>query len=205
MAGSTCLLLPLVIQRGSSGFGIRCQLPFFVLWAPIVGAATQTIRSRGLVIGLGFTLLMSGIPYALLNNTRPIIGMPPFPTRTRSIFVASSSEIMFASNHSVRRQYQELVSKLDVSGCQDIGLRIDSGDLEYLFWWLLGAPQSGHRIGSIDILQSLGQYSDPTFKPCAIICTICGNQQRLHNLDLHMADSNVKLYLGPDYRYEDDS
>ena len=178
---------------------MRYQLPFFVPWAPIVGAATQSIRSRALMIGLGFTLWVSGLPYALLNDTRPIIGMPPWPTRTRSVTVASSSEIMFASNPSIRRQYQELVSELDVSGCQDCGLRIDSADLEYLFWWLLGAPQSSHRIESIYILQSLEQYSDLTFKPCAIICTICGNQQRLHNLDLHMADSQVKLYLGPDY------
>jgi len=205
MAGSTFLLLPLVIDRGSSGFGIRYQLPFFVLWAPIVGAATQTIRSRALMTGLGFALLMFAIPYALLNNTRPIIGRPPWPTRTRSVFVASSSEIIFASNPGIRRQYQELISELNVSGCRDIGLRIDSGDLEYLFWWLLGAPQSGHRIESIYVLQSLEQYLDPTFKPCAIICTICGNQQRMHNLVLHMADSQVSLYLGPDYRYEDDS
>jgi len=76
---------------------------------------------------------------------------------------------------------------------------LDSHDIEYVFWWLLNAPQSGIRIESIDTSPIFQHYADPNFKPCAIICTICGDKSRLHNLDLSGDFNSVRVYTGDNY------
>jgi hypothetical protein len=78
-------------------------------------------------------------------------------------------------------------------------LRIDSGHLEYLFWWLLQAPQSGIRIESIYYPERLASLADPSFRPCAILCTICGDRQRLHGLPLAAHDPDLSVFIGPRY------
>ena len=98
------------------------------------------------------------------------------------------------------KPYGEVTHDIRDSGCNQVGLRIDSHDLEYTFWWLLKAPQSGIRIESIYYSDRLARYADPNFKPCAIICTICGGRTRLYGLDLFGSyDSVVNLYMGDTY------
>jgi hypothetical protein len=88
-------------------------------------------------------------------------------------------------------------------GCHRVGLRIDSGDLEYAFWWLLNAPQSGIRIETLYPLDSLAGLVDRDFVPCAIICSVCGESRvALNGLHLQIDASILKLYVGPNFRWE---
>jgi hypothetical protein len=91
---------------------------------------------------------------------------------------------------------------LKSSGCQQIGLRIDSSDLEYLFWWLLDAPQSGMHLETLYTFPELERYIDPAFTPCAIICTICDDRTSLHGLTLDGDYSKVKLFTGSEFTPE---
>ncbi len=94
---ATYALIPIVIGHGPSIWGLRYQLPFFILWAPVFGLAAGAVAqgTLGLIGGLG--LLTAALPWLLLNNTRPVIGHPPWPTRTESVFRASQSELLFAA------------------------------------------------------------------------------------------------------------
>lgn len=195
MVGLTFALLPMVIQRGSSGFGIRYQLPFFILWGPLMGSAFQLPRLTKWSIVAGLVLLISGLPYLLFNNTRPIVGRPPWPTRVRSVFVAPADEIMFAMNPDKRDAYRQLADVVINSGCREIGLRLDSSHLEYQFWWLLEAPQSGYHLETMYTYPSLEHLLDREFVPCAVICTICGERTKLDELDLKSDFSGARLYL----------
>jgi hypothetical protein len=85
------------------------------------------------------------------------------------------------------------------SGCTHVGLRIDSDDLEYTFWWLLGAPQSGMHLETIYTVDRLSHLIDPSFHPCAILCTICSDRQSLHGLPLAADLDRVDLFLGPGF------
>jgi hypothetical protein len=100
---------------------------------------------------------------------------------------------------SLRDPYLELAKGLEASGCNKVGLRIDSHDREYLFWWLLDAPQSGIRVESVYPLPELAHLADPDFRPCAVICTICGDRSEIHGLPIYDDYGEVKLYVGDGY------
>ena len=197
MVGLTFVLLPMVIQRGSSGFGIRYQLPFFILWAPLMGPAFRLPRLTRWTIAAGLIMLISALPYLLFNNTRPIIGRPPWPTRVRSVFVAPADEIMFAINPDKRDSYRYLADVVRNSGCRAIGLRLDSSDLEYQFWWILDAPQSGYRLETIYTYPILEDLLDREFTPCAVICTICGERIQLGDLIMKSDFAGARLFISP--------
>jgi hypothetical protein len=197
MVSLSFALLPIVIGLGSSGFGIRFQLPFFILSGPLLGLALQQPRLASWRIPIGFLLLASALPYLLFNNTRPIIGRPPWPTRVRSVFVAPADEIMFAINPEKRDTYRHLADVVRNSGCREIGLQLDSSDLEYQFWWILDAPQSGYRLETIYTYPILEDLLDREFTPCAVICTICGERLQLGDLTLKSDFGGARLFTSP--------
>ena len=90
---------------------------------------------------------------------------------------------MFAVWGSLGDAYVDAMDLVKSTGCQDIGLKLDSHDLEYAYWWLLGAPQNGMRLETIVTYPELERYLDPDFKPCVIICSTCGEQSQLFGLE----------------------
>jgi hypothetical protein len=211
------------------GYGVRYQLPEFLLFAPLVGAAIDLPFTKDATVTTGFQglvrrvvgwiwdsskflfalfLLLAAIPLIMFNHSRPLLALkdggepysipcqPYLGCTLGSIFLEPPTTSLFTNNMVVRDAYLQVAEDLRSTGCQQIGLRIDSHDPEYLFWWLLGAPQSGVRLESIYTSRGLEQFIDPTFKPCAIICTICGNRTQLHGLDLVGDYSSVKLFAG---------
>ena len=84
---------------------------------------------------------------------------------------------------------------------QQVGLRIDSHDPEYPI--LVAVESSAERDTDRDrciIRKRLNRYADPSFKPCAIICTICGGRTQLNGLNLFGSyDGLVDLYMGDTY------
>jgi 4-amino-4-deoxy-L-arabinose transferase-like glycosyltransferase len=201
---TTFLLIPLIIGHGASIWGMRYQLPFFVLWAPVFGVVASRLRPPGISVFLGGLLLVGAIPWLLFNNTRPLIGRVPWPTRVGSIINTPTAEIMFAINPALMPSYIEATDVIQASSCKRIGLRIDSDDLEYLFWWLLEAPQSGIQIESVFTYAHLESLIDWEFEPCAILCTICGNRTRLHGLPLTGDFSRVNLFAGDGFTLDID-
>jgi len=97
-----------------------------------------------------------------------------------------------------------VVDSLEQTGCTQVGLRIDSHDPEYLFWHLLSAPQSGYRLEAIYPVPRLEPLIDRSFSPCAILCTICGDRDRLHGLDLAGESGEVTLFLGDAFTWNED-
>ncbi len=192
-------LLPVVIRQGNSIWGIRFQLSFFVLSAPVIGVGLSYHRVRWIGSAAAVALLLYSLPYVLLNNTRPVIGLPPWPTRIESIFATPQEDILLAIDPTLRHSYIEGANAVEQWECRSVGLRLNSNDLEYAFWWLLDAPQSGVRLETIYTYPYLERYVDPAFKPCAIICTICGERLQLHGLPRVMNSGIVSVFVGPDY------
>jgi hypothetical protein len=157
--------------------------------------------------------VMISLPYVLFNSTRPLIAMkvgpepfaiPVLPglgnTRASRIFFANPQDLLFANSPEMGKPYVESTQAIRAAGCNQVGLRIDSRELEYPFWRLLNAPESGTRIESIYYSSVLNRYADPNFKLCAILCTICGGRIRLYGLDLiGTYDNYINLYMGDTY------
>jgi hypothetical protein len=111
-------------------------------------------------------------------------------------------DIFFANLAYLKEPLALLTESIKGSSCEQVGLRIDSNDPEYPYWWLLDAPESGTRIETIYSLPGLDHYQDSSFKPCAIICTICGDHKRIHGLNRVNSFDDITLYMGSDYNKE---
>ena len=189
-------LLTSLVSHASTPYGVRFQLPFFLLWTPLAGFVLTRFnwrRSSELVVA---GVLFASLPWLLFNNTRPVIGRQPWTTRVDSVLVAPPEEIMFAMAPALRESAQVIAETIARSGCRAVGLRVDSSDPSYLFWWVLGAPESGVHLETIYTYDSLERYLDSSFEPCAVVCTICQNRALIGNLPLTGEFGSVRLY-GP--------
>ncbi len=198
-------------------YGVRFQLPLLLLWAPVFGALLFHLGEKWLApLAVVFFVIIS-IPYLFFNTTRPLIAMKnapepfaihPLPamgaTKSSSILYAEPRDLLFINAPDWNTPMMEAAHDIRESGCKDVGLRIDSRDVEYPIWWLLKAPQSGIRIESLYYSEVLNRYADPSFKPCAILCTICGARSTLNGLSLYGSyDGLVNLYMGDTYNPEE--
>jgi hypothetical protein len=191
----TYAMIPVVIGHGPGIVGIRYQLSFFVLSAPIVGVAFA-IRGRDRwwqLLAAGF--LLASIPWLLFNRTRPLFGLPPQRTWIGSILVEPQEAILIPWNPALRDDYILAAEAVAASGCTLVELRANAAFLEYPLWWLLNAPQSGIRIESLEVNPYLKRYIDPDFEPCAVICANCDVQQSAHGLPLFGTYDSMKVYL----------
>jgi hypothetical protein len=184
-------------------YGVRYQIPFFVAMAPIVGVAAEALLRPRAVLAASLVMLLLGAPWVLLNGSRPAIGLKP-RTMIDSVFDETPQVILMANWTQLRDSYFGASDAVRESGCRSIGLRLDSHDLEYAYWWLLDAPQSGIRLENIDPPPHLARYVDPEFRPCAIICMVCGGRTRFHGLERSFAQAQVTVFLGEGYTSSED-
>lgn len=194
-AAAGFFLLVNLISNGASVVGLRFQLTFFVLWAPLVGLSMIVFRSKRISMLIAGAFLLASIPWVLLNNTRPLATYDKWTTRIGSVLTASQSEVMFAMAPHLRDQYVEMASIVTSSGCQEVGYRIDSSDPGYLIWWVLGAPESGIRMEPIFTYPELEKYLVADFSPCVVICTICDGMESFIGLPLAGQYADARLYM----------
>jgi len=201
--------LALVYVLKFDTYGMRYQLPFWIAFAPLFGVALALVKVDKPVNIIALGLLLTALPYVIFNRTRPLISMravrEPYTIpcilgcTSGSILNESPKAVLFANWTEYLGPYSSATDMVLASGCQSVGLHIDSHDLEYPFWWLLNAPQNGIHIESLDTYPRLQRYVDPNFKPCAIICTNCSDKPSLHNLNLSGDFNIVRVYLGNNY------
>ena len=194
-------------------YGTRLQIPFFASWAPVFGIVLAKFGERRLAPTAAFLLLLAALPWVFFNRSRPLIGVTETPemfsirpigyltkTNIGSVLITPPAEILFSNRPGLLGSYTHMIDAIKASGCKNVGLRIDSHDIEYQFWWMLGAPQSGVRIESIYYSNVLTRYADLSFKPCAIICTICSDRDHVNGMNLTSPyGSNAWLFLGNTY------
>jgi hypothetical protein len=197
-AGVTLLtyaMIPVVIGHGPSIFGIRYQLSYFVLWAPITGYAFGLFLGERTIRIFAAILLLTALPWVLMNKSRPLIGSPPVRTVIGSIVAEDEVTRLMPWTPRLRDDYVGAARAVRESACRDVGLRADSDFLEYPLWWLLGAPQSGVRLESLETTPSLERFADPAFAPCAIICANCGEDAVSRGLPLFGTYDTLSVYM----------
>ena len=187
--------LPLLVRQSTDLYGIRFQLPFFVLAAPVVGVEVSGSRGRMAGQWLSLALILASAPWVFFNRTRPLLGLQS-ATQIGSVLSASQERILFANSKAQRAPYQQVVEQIDALGCGQVGLRLDSGHIEYPFWWLFEARGRSARIETLYTYPELESLKDASFRPCAIICSICGDRGRLHGLDRSDTFGDLALYAG---------
>lgn len=181
-------------------YAVRHHLSFLVIWAPTIGWTAQRTWSGRLTPYLSLILIVTSLPWLFLNRSRPLLGMKP-RTMSESILIEDPNVILFANWTNLRKPYEAATEAIKSLQCSDIGLVIDSHDLEYPFWWLLEAPKSGYRIEAIETYPHLEMYLDDDFFPCAILCTICDGLSQKEGLQLFDRYGNISLFIDPSLNF----
>jgi hypothetical protein len=187
---------------------VRYEIPFFLASAPLFGLVFRNWLKDNRLMALAVLLLfVSGLPWLLINKTRPLIALRDHPeplalkatwvtgNTAGSILLEPRSTAFFARAQQNREAYLQMAEVIDRSGCRNIGLRIDSSDPEYPFWWILGAPFSAYRLESIFAFPEAERYLEDDLKTCAVICTICQEQPNWSGFDLVGRYDNAFLYF----------
>ena len=141
------------------------QLPLFVLWAPIVAVTLGQVRGSTNPRGVAILALLLSFLWIYNNRLRPLSGLidGSAPARDEQYF----SYHQFAA--FMYPQYRSVASLVAKSGCERVGLRINSPVLEYPFWALLREEGFKGELQHVDVGNELSVYEDPGFIPCAVI------------------------------------
>ncbi len=176
-------------------FGSRYHLPFFVLMAPIFGTVLVTGVSRTVGTVLCTALWFASLPWALGNNSRPLVsGIER--TYINSVLVESRDSTYLANGIYLERPYHEMSAVIRNASCEDVGLMLHGNSAEYPLWVFLGAPSASLNLQWIVAGTPSAALADSTFEPCAIICENCAeNQQFFRGLPLMYERGGWQLYL----------
>jgi hypothetical protein len=186
---STFLIFSGVYKWQSTGN--RLLLSFFVAWAPLAGLALSWPRYKFIRYAAGLVLVIAGIHPLLSNPSRALL---PFSADFDNLLATKRPELLFANSPEVMPAYLSMASDIKDSGCNQIGIKLRSSDIEYPLWYLLVSEDLDPHIEHMDALSPAGQYQPQDFQPCAIICTVCTGD-RLHGLPL------VATYQGTFFLY----
>jgi hypothetical protein len=179
----------------------RLQLPFFALAAPFLGVVFGRLDRR-IVSGLVILLMVCGLPWLLMNRTRPVFSKTPNVTLVRSIFIETRYGLLFANFPELEDQIAHVTTEALKSGCSNISLKIDSRDPEYYFMAYLQPWRNDLLIETVSDNPQLDAYRNTTFMACAQICSICGYDPNPDGLIFAYKDKAMTLYLSPEYYAE---
>lgn len=174
---------------------MRFHLSLLALAAPVVGCVGSQWPLRRLSPWICLGLFAAALPVAVADRWRPLVRMPPL-VYYESAFTAPRDDISLRPLEGELEAYHQAADAVLATGCKNVGLRIDSSDLEYPWWVLLDPVENGIRVEHVFAFPALERFSDPDFAPCAIICTICGEGwQPPVGLSGQDMGSGIRLYL----------
>jgi hypothetical protein len=141
------------------------QLPLFFLWAPVVAITLARVRWSAFARGVAMLAVLLSFLWIYNNRLRPLSQLVDgsVPARDQQYF---SYHQMAAF---VYPQYRSVASLIANSGCERVGLRINSPVLEYPFWVLLREEGFKGELQHVDVGNELTVYEDPRFVACAVI------------------------------------
>jgi hypothetical protein len=141
----------------------RLHLPLFILWAPFVAVVLSAKLPRPLTYALAVVLLLSALPWALRNASRPLVG-------PGSVLVVSRSDQYFSNRPDARDSFVAAVEGLLGTGCPTVGLVAQGDDWEYPLWALLRERGGEHvRIRHVGVQNVSARLPSPDFEPCATV------------------------------------
>ena len=188
------VFLAVGVGHSDSLYGVRYQLPFIIAWSSLSGVTLEKVTSTKIMIPLSMMFLVFSIPWILFNQTRPVIARKPWVTRISSVFTSTEAEVAFANWQGVMDEYIAIANLVNANSCYRIGLRINSSDPEYLFWWMLNAPRDDIQLEVINTYEHLVRYSDPDFSPCNIVCTVCPPDTDIEGYSISADFGSIQLY-----------
>ena len=158
--------------------GGRLQLPFFILFAPIIAVILDRLEKFELETVLAGLLLAYAMIWLFQTQERPVI---PDAGRTYpvSVFGEDRVSLYFATHPEDEAVYRAIAAEIGDRDINAIGLNLTSNSEEYPIWALLGAPDDNLQIEWVDVETASAKYLNEQFSPQAIICENCAPEDVL--------------------------
>ena len=104
-------------------FGSRLQLPFFILYSPLIGFTLARLIRPNAVRLTGVILMFSALPWLLSINSRPLF---PLPNRSLvgSVIVEPRRRLLFANGLDYQLPYETMVGRVQAVGCDRVGVAL---------------------------------------------------------------------------------
>ncbi|HVN53269.1 MAG TPA: hypothetical protein VMT46_02980 [Anaerolineaceae bacterium] len=178
-------------------FSPRYEVVFYALSAPVVGIVLGIIERVKIGVLVAAGLAITSFPWLFKIDSRPLIPTA-FNPDVQSILTTPRERLYFGVSASAYPVINQITTHIQERGCSKVGLMMGGDDPEYLFWVFLGAPRRDLQIEWIVSGTPSAKYEVPDYRPCAIICDTCSEEQRqIRGLDLYQEIQGYKLYLDP--------
>ncbi|MFW5713414.1 MAG: hypothetical protein ACOCYU_01955 [Brevefilum sp.] len=176
--------------------GGRLQLPFFILFAPLLAILLDWAKKTRVETIFSVLLLLYAMPWLFQTAERPII---PAENRTFpiSVFNQNRQRLYFSSNPEDYKTYWAVTNELKARGIKSVGLNLTPTSEEYPFWALLGAPSDKLQIQWVNVKTPSLRYLNEGFSPEAIICEDCSLDEilRYSKEFLHQQYDSIDLFV----------
>jgi len=176
-------------------FSGRYHLPFFVLFAPVIGALYGQLRWKLIGMVMGICLVVTSWNWIVSIDNRPLI---PEPGRAKpqSILAVPRDLLYFSGNEWVYGIYTQLTGQILAQDCRQVGIMLNGDDPEYWVWVMLGAPRPDLDIQWIVTGTPSERYNSAVFQPCAVVCVDCPPKKPIRGLPLFMQyENNLQLFM----------
>jgi hypothetical protein len=138
----------------------RLHLPWFVMFAPLIGVVIgRWLRGR-FATALALMLLAAGIPWVLYCQERPLFGQ-------ETIFNTSRDRQYLMNARTRRSEAPFLAGKafLEASHATRIGLIVGNSSFEFWWWALPGRDNPALRFQHVNVTDPAGKLSaEPPFR-----------------------------------------
>lgn len=176
-------------------FGSRLQLPFFLLFAPIVAIVMSTVTSPKFVKAGAVVLLLASLPWVLSIDSRPLLPNTE-NSLVGSVLTEPRSTLLYANGLYLLEPARDMVIRIKEADCNNVGLLLAGNGVEYPFWAWLNAPREDLRIEWIVKDTASEKLADNDFHPCAAICENCMlDVDRFRGLPMAHERAPYRLYL----------
>jgi hypothetical protein len=176
-------------------FGSRYHLPFFILFAPIVGYVLSRTAPSSLTGILAVGLILASWPWLVHLDPRPLLETADGQA---SILSQSRQSLYLELDPGAEEPYQELTAAIKANGCSAVGLMLSGGAAEYPLWAYLGAPRDDLRLEWIVGGTPSARFADPSFEPCAVVCdaSCARDLTSFRGLEQVYSQAGYRLFLG---------
>ena len=179
--------------------GGRFQLPFFFLFAPLIGILLDKLRRFELETVLALVLVIYAVPWLLQTKERPVISSDD-RTYQISVFSEFRDKLYFATNSEDYKAYQAITNEIEALGLTQVGLDLTSESEEYPLWAMLGAPDENLQIKWVTSNSDSAKLLDDDFIPDAVVAeglTQCEIDRYLQNYERH-THFNIDVFIRRD-------
>ncbi len=173
-------------------FGSRYHMPFFVLFAPVIGVMLADLLPPYGTRLAGLLLIAAAAPFLFSIESRPLIPIPNHAL-VGSVLKESPRRLLLANGLYLIKPYEDLTNRIKDVKCSQVGLMLHGAAAEYPLWVFLGLPGKPIQIEWITTGPST-RFARTDFQPCAIICEGC-QQATLKGLSLDYQYDTYRLYL----------